>query len=75
MAAAKWVVVEQKRCDLIGVDVTLQERRIYPADFLIDMVPYQVAACRCSADIICNMAGYPCKWAYTNPDLDPFRLL
>lgn len=73
MAATKWVTIDRKICDLAGYEVELQEWRLYPAEPLPDTLGFQVIACRCTADITCNMAGYPCKWAYTNPTLDPFK--
>jgi hypothetical protein len=72
MAVIQWVTIEKKLCELSGQEVALQERRLYPVDALPDTLGFQVIARRCSVDLTCNMAGYPCKWAYTNPTLDPF---
>lgn len=74
MAKQEWVAVTREYCDRVEQDVDLLELRIYAADVLPDTQPYQVAARKCSVDVTCNMAGFPCKWAYTNPEVDPFVL-
>ena len=74
MATEKWVPVERKRCELIGLDVALEERRVFPADVIPDLAGYRVLGRRCTADVACNMAGVPCSWAYTNPAVDQFHL-
>lgn len=72
MATTQWVSIAHKPCDLIGLDVALLEKRIYPAELLPDTSGYQVAAYKCTADIACNLAGIPCQWAYTAPDCNRF---
>ncbi len=72
MAMQKWVAVKQEWCDLVEQDVELLELHIYPDDIISGPQEYRVAARKCSVDVTCNMAGFPCKWAYTNPELDPF---
>ncbi len=74
MAREKWTTVGQKHCDLIALDVELKERRVYPtADFLNTQGnEYRVEACTCTAAIQCNLAGIPCRWAFTSPDNDRF---
>ena len=74
MAVEKWISVAEKYCDLIGKDVALEERRVFPANRIPDMEPFRVLARRCTADVACNLAGIPCAWAYTNPNLDQFHL-
>jgi hypothetical protein len=32
----------------------------------------RVLARACSLAIDCNLVGFPCRWAFTNPDFDPF---
>lgn len=32
----------------------------------------RVLARGCSLAIDCNLVGLPCRWAFTNPDYDPF---
>lgn len=74
MAAEKWVATEKKYCELIGLEVTLEERRVYPNEHIPDMEGYRVLARRCTASTACNLAGIPCCWAYTNPTTDQFHL-
>ena len=72
MAKEEWVTVKQEWCDAIGEEVELKEQRVYPNDVIPDPTNYRVVARRCSVDITCNVAGFPCKWAYLNEELDPF---
>jgi hypothetical protein len=74
MAAEKWVTVEKKYCALIGLDVALEERQVFPDEQIPDVEGFRVLACRCTADIACNLAGIQCRWAYTNPTTDRFHL-
>lgn len=32
----------------------------------------QMLARACNLAIECNLVGFPCRWAFTNPDYDPF---
>jgi hypothetical protein len=50
------------------------ERRVYPAEILPDTVGYRVTARRCDCDVACNLQDFPCRWAFTRPELDPFGL-
>lgn len=72
MATQKWIAVKREWCNLAEQDVELMELRVYPEDVIPGTQAYKVAARKCSVDVTCNMAGFPCKWAYTNPELDPF---
>ncbi|MCB8923293.1 MAG: hypothetical protein H6662_17025 [Ardenticatenaceae bacterium] len=72
MATQKWVAIKQEWCNLVEQDVELMELRVYPDDVIPGPQEYKVTARKCSVDVTCNMAGFPCKWAYTNPELDPF---
>jgi hypothetical protein len=74
MATEKWVAVKKEWCNLIEQDVELLEKRVYPQDVIPGPTNYRVEARKCSVDVTCNMAGFPCKWAFTNPQLDPFAL-
>lgn len=74
MATEMWVTVKKKHCELIGLDVALEERRVYPGDRIPDMESFRVLGRKCTADIACNLACIPCQWAYTNPNLDQFYL-
>ena len=73
MAATQWVTVQELQCDLMGREARLMELRVYPADILPDVPAYRVLARKCSLGLECNLLGYPCKWAYTDSDYDPFR--
>ncbi|MBI3360634.1 MAG: hypothetical protein HY023_05940 [Chloroflexi bacterium] len=73
MAKIAWESVQKHWCDLMQEEAHLLEERIYPDDLLPDAaLPYQVGARKCSFGIDCNLAGYHCRWAWTNPDYDPF---
>jgi hypothetical protein len=74
MAKKEWVPVETIWCDQAEEETQLMEYRIYPDEILPEMQPYRVVARRCRTDIECNMAGYSCKWAFTNPDVDRPKL-
>jgi len=52
----------------------LLEERVYPAEILPDVVGYRVTAQRCDWDVACNLQGFPCRWAFTRPEHDPFGL-
>lgn len=74
MTTVMWITVEKKRCELIGLDVALEERRVYPGEQIPDMEFFRVLGRRCTADIDCNLAGIQCRWAYTNPAIDQFHV-
>lgn len=74
MAVQSWVIVGSKHCRIIDKDIELKEQHIYPThDFLwVEEMEHRVGACSCSSAIECNMAGVPCRLAYTNPDIARF---
>jgi len=74
MASSGWVVVKQGRCVRAGRMAHLLEERVYPAEILPDVVGYRVTAQRCDWDVACNLQGFPCRWAFTRPEHDPFGL-
>ncbi|MFZ0545182.1 MAG: hypothetical protein WAM60_07075 [Candidatus Promineifilaceae bacterium] len=74
MTTEMWVTVEEKHCELIGLDVALAEQRVFPGEHIPDMEGYRVLRCRCTADVACNLAGIQCQWAYTNPTIDQFHV-
>ncbi|MCA9992845.1 MAG: hypothetical protein H6988_08160 [Pseudomonadales bacterium] len=74
MSRQEWVVVKDKTCEFQKHQVEQLELRLYPTDFVDGAEPYRVLARKCSDDIACNLAGYPCKWAFTNPAADHFAL-
>jgi hypothetical protein len=73
MAREKWVVVGKRWCEYRDAEAELLERRVFPSGVLRFYQPPRVVEQRCNCAIECNMAGYPCKWAFTNPDNDPFN--
>lgn len=72
MATEITLTTGSKWCDLIEQDMDYVEERIYPSAMMPDTIGYRVRACRCSLAIDCNLAGVPCKWAFTNPDTDQY---
>ena len=75
MAATEWVEVDRMWCERAGSTAKLLEKRVYPSEFLPDTTGYRVLARKCSCDVECNLAQFPCKWAFTRPEFDPFKLI
>lgn len=71
METINWVEKGRTWCDLAGREVVVYEQRVYPCDEGPCLESYRVLATRCSASIECNLAGLPCKWAFTNPNVNP----
>jgi len=67
MASVKWVKIDGRWCELINKDIEILEKRVYPAEVMPDIGGYHVLACKCTADIDCNLAGVRCEYAYNNP--------
>lgn len=73
MAKIVWERVSQVWCDHRKEMADLLEERVYPDELLpAPAGEFQVRARKCQFAIDCNLAGYPCKWSWTNPDYDPF---
>ncbi len=72
MSRTEWVILNEHVCPFHGGPATLEELRVYPADLLPEPSRYQVVQRRCSSAIACNLSNIPCRWAFTNPDVDPF---
>lgn len=73
VATTVWEVANSIWCDRVRQEVGLLEERIYPGERLPDGgAYYQVHGRKCTLGIECNLAGYPCCWAFTNPNYDPF---
>jgi hypothetical protein len=72
MAHEAWVTLSTKWCDRAKAEAYMMESRVYPAEIMPDFPGYQVTARKCSLGITCNLAGFPCKWAYTELGDDPF---
>jgi len=67
MATIKWVKIDGRWCELFCKEVEILQKRVFPAEVMPDVGGYRVLACRCTADIDCNLAGVQCKWAYSSP--------
>lgn len=74
MAVEMWVTVANKWCELAETDVALEERRAFPTSRNNDMECYLVLGRRCTTGIFCNLAGIQCRWAYSNPNVDRFKM-
>ena len=72
MTAVMWEAVARTWCDRLEGEAVLLEQRVYAPEMMPDnALAYRVRAQRCSADIVCNLAGCPCRWAGTAPGYDP----
>ncbi|MEW6094821.1 MAG: hypothetical protein AB1531_12745 [Chloroflexota bacterium] len=72
MAQRQWEVTQVCYCEHAKQQVALEAEVLYPIDHLPD--PPRVLSHRCSHGLQCNqMEKVACKWAGTNPDIDPFR--
>jgi hypothetical protein len=74
MAFTTWVTAGTKYCDLLQRNITFMEQRVYPTIDAPELAGYRVLAEKCSHDVVCNLAGYPCRWAFTNPSIDRYAL-
>jgi hypothetical protein len=73
MSNLDWVIVGSVWCERLQQQAELLEQRLYPAEILPSAgAGYQVRARKCSHDIECNLSGYTCRWAFNNPNFDPF---
>lgn len=72
MTEKQWQSIKVCYCEHVGMDVAFEAEVVYPADWLPDQGP-RVAGHRCSHGLECNQDGRPsCRWAGTNPAVDPF---
>ena len=72
MAIIVWESVKKVRCDRLAQEAELLEERIYVEDLMPGVGrPYKVRARKCSLGMDCHLAGFSCRWAYTNPNYDP----
>ncbi|HLE27401.1 MAG TPA: hypothetical protein VI793_04745 [Anaerolineales bacterium] len=75
MTQVDWITVSKIQCKRTGEEAALLEQRAYLGDPLPDVCqPYKVLARKCSTGEACNLSGFSCRWAYTNPNYDPFAL-
>ncbi len=73
MSVVMWEVVKQVWCNRMQQEAQLLEQRVYAAEPVPAVqASYQVRARKCSLGIDCNLAGYSCRWAFNNPNFDPF---
>lgn len=73
MATIIWKAVDKTKCVYTGAEADLLEERAY----LDEPIPgagqaFRVLSRKCSLATECNLAGFACQWAYTNPGRDPF---
>jgi hypothetical protein len=75
MAVIMWKTTQRIFCDRAQGEADLYEERVYPGDLVPDAsAQYQVRARRCSLGMQCNLVGFTCRWAGTNPVYDPFHV-
>jgi hypothetical protein len=73
MSDSIWLVVDRVWCDRMQTEAKLLEERVY-ADEAVEGpgAPFQVRARKCSLGLACNLVGYQCRYAFNNPNYDPF---
>lgn len=70
MAEKIWQVEKIKYCEHVGYEITIENKVVYPAEYLPEQPP-RILARRCSNGIECNMIEKAaCALCGTNPDLD-----
>jgi len=75
MSDSIWLVTNQVWCDRMQTQARLLEERVYAGETLAGPgAPFQVRAHKCSLGLACNLAGYPCRYAFNNPNYDPFAV-
>jgi len=73
MSHSVWKVVKQIHCQRVGETAALLEERVYFDDPFPEVgAAYHLRARKCSFGTDCNLAGHYCRWAWTNPNYDPF---
>jgi len=74
MSEGKWVSIKSQHCHFLDREVEQLELRVYAPEVIGEAEPYRVIARKCSDSLECNLAEYPCKWAFTNPVMDQFKI-
>ena len=73
MSDSIWLVVDEIWCDRMQAEASLLEERVFAEDTLNGPSgPYQVRGYKCSFGLACNRIGYKCRYAFNNPNYDPF---
>ncbi len=73
MAVMVWETTRTTWCTQKGQEAALLEQRVYSSEVLPDVgAPYRVRARKCSLGVECSLAGCNCRWAFSNPNYDPF---
>jgi hypothetical protein len=73
MATIVWETVDKIWCHRMEQPAELLEERVYFDDPIPDLGrPHKVRARKCSLGSDCHQLDYACRWAYTNPNHDPF---
>jgi hypothetical protein len=73
MADSIWLVVDKIWCDRAQAEADLLEERVYASEIVPNVeAPYRVRARKCSFGLECNLAGFTCRYAFNNPNSDPF---
>lgn len=73
MAHEAWVTTNTRWCEKMKAEAELMEHRVYPVEFMPDFPSYRINARKCSYGTACNLARFPCKWAYYEQGDDPFK--
>lgn len=69
MSVEKWVKLGTKNCEIVGKEVELMEKRVYPTGFQDGSgESYRVLLRKCSAGYQCGHLENPCAWAETGHD-------
>ena len=73
MPDSVWIVVDTNWCNRMEAEARLLEERVYADEPLEGpQASYHVRAHKCSFGLACNLVGYPCQYAFNNPNYDPF---
>ena len=73
MSDSIWLVVDTIWCDRMEAEARLLEERVYASEPVNGSpAPYQVRGRKCSFGLACNLIEYPCRYAFSNPNYDPF---
>jgi hypothetical protein len=74
MAISMWAQSQAVFCERAQEEVVLSEQRVFPQGLLRQGLEYRVQARRCSHALQCNLNGLACRWAFTNPEVEPLTI-